>query len=288
MRRIAVAVLTIFCAAALFGQTASMLPMKGQAAPPTTGRNVNLIYHGGAVIPVAKVVFIFWGADFNSPKSPLSSYAATLQNFRDQYGTTAEYNVITQYSQTINGSTEYVQQSNLGGGTRDWFDTSTPPQNVTDAIVQAEVSRYLAKHAFDPSTIYEVFLPPTSFSSFGHEASCGGTPGYTLFYCAYHSYFTDSSGNIVKYSIEPYPSCAGCQVGTDDSGHVWTDVENQEHFICHETRESATDQQLNAWYDQVGNEADDKCAWKPTPFIDGGYGYQYEWSNAAGACVQRQ
>jgi hypothetical protein len=53
-----------------------------------------------------------------------------------------------------------------------------------------------------------------------------------------------------------------------------------------ETREAVTDEDLNAWYDRRGAEADDKCAWSPAPFIDSGFGYQYEWSNAAGGCVR--
>jgi hypothetical protein len=78
----------------------------------------------------------------------------------------------------------------------------------------------------------------------------------------------------VRYSIEPWPGCSGCQV----SG--WSNVQNQEHFVCHETREAVTDADLNAWWDSTtGNEADDKCAWTPTPFLGtGGYAYQWEWS----------
>jgi len=34
------------------------------------------------------------------------------------------------------------------------------------------------------------------------------------------------------------------------------------------------------------HEADDQCAWSPAPFVDGGYGYQYEWSNADSGCVK--
>jgi hypothetical protein len=147
---------------------------------------------------------------------------------------------------------------------------------VADADVQAEVNRYLATNTFDGSAIYEVFIPSTSYSSSGNSTSCGGP---ALAYCAYHGHFTSGS-NDVKYSIEPYPSCSGCQA----SG--FSDVQNQEHFVCHETREAVTDADLNAWYDHRGNEADDKCAWSPAPFVDGGYGYQYEWSNAVSGCVQ--
>jgi hypothetical protein len=238
----------------------------------------NLTYHQpGPVILSAKVVFIFWGPSFQNVSSPDYQYAQTLIAFRNQFGTTPEYNVITQYYQNLGGGNQFIQLANLGSGSPDWFDTSTPPTNVTDAIVQGEVNAYLGSHAFNASTIYEVVIPSSSYSSSGSSTSCGGP---SLAYCAYHGFFT-SGANAVKYSIQPYPSCSGCQVAG------WTPVQNQEHFVCHETREAVTDQQLNAWYDIFGNEADDKCAWSPTPFIGtGGYSYQYEWSNASRACVR--
>jgi hypothetical protein len=216
------------------------------------------------------VVFYFWGPSFANAASADHAYATTLQAYRNQFGTTPEYNTITQYSG--------IGLTSLGAGTPDVFDTSTPPTKVTDATVQSKVRSYLTTHAFNNSTIYEVVLPSSSYSDDGTGAtSCGGP---RLSYCAYHSFFT-SGTNRVKYSIQPYASCGGCQVGG------WTAVQNQEHFVCHETREAVTDPQLNAWFDSSGAEADDKCAWSPTPFIGtGGFGYQYEWSNLLGTCVR--
>lgn len=238
----------------------------------------NLVYHsGGRVITSAKVVLIFWGPNFTNVASPDYQYAQTLIAFRNQFGTTPEYNTITQYYQNLGSGNQFIQLSNLGSGTADWFDTSTPPTNVTDATVRAKVQAYLTTHAVDYSTVYEVFLPSSSYSSDGSSTSCGGP---SLAYCAYHGYY-GSGATAVKYSIQPYPSCSGCQV----SG--WSAVQNQEHFTVHETREAVTDPLLNAWYDRTGYEADDKCAWSPTPFIGtGGYGYQYEWSNATRSCVK--
>ncbi len=238
----------------------------------------NLTYHSnGRVIVTPRVVDIFWGPSFSNLASPDSTYAQTLIAFRNQYGTTPEFNVITQYYQNLGSGNQLIQLSSLGVGTADWFDPSTPPTNVTDAAVQGEVQRYLASHAVDYNTIYEVFIPSSSYSSDGSSTSCGGP---SLSYCAYHGYY-GSGATAVKYSIQPYPSCSGCQV----SG--WTPVQNEEHFVSHETREAVTDQQLNAWFDRSGNEADDKCAWSPAPFIGtGGYAYQYEWSNASKACVK--
>jgi hypothetical protein len=246
------------------------MPTKDNAKRLSTKAS-NPTYHGGPVITSAKVVFIFWGPSFNNSASPDYSYARTLQAFRNQYGTTGEYNVITQYSG--------IQLSNLASGTADWFDTSTPPTNVTDSTVQSEVNKYFSggHGAFNNSTVYEVVIPSGSYSSDSGEDSCGGP---NLAYCAYHSNYSNG-GNDVKYAIEPYPSCSGCQV----SG--WTAVQNVEHFVCHETREAVTDPDGTGWWNSsTGEELDDQCAWSPTPFLDGGYGYQYEWSNANRGCVK--
>src|SRR6185295_11529383 len=160
----------------------------------------NLRYHNGPVITSAKVVFIFWGPSFSNAASPDFAYAQTLQGFRNQFGTTPEYNTITQYSG--------IQLANLGTGTADWFDTSTPPTNVTDAIVQSKVNQYLSTHTFNASTVYEVVIPSTSYSSSGSSTSCGGP---SLAYCAYHGWIGSGTTTATKYSVQPYPSCSGCK-----------------------------------------------------------------------------
>jgi hypothetical protein len=245
----------------------------------TATNAVNLTYHGGDVINTAKLVCIFWGPTWASGGSD-NSRATTIQAFRNQFGTSSHYAIITQYYDSA-----YINTTNLAGSQPDWFDTTNPlPSNgnVTDSVVQSEVKRYISAHGYNGSTVYEVFLPKyvpgTStlvYSSDGSSTSCGG-PG--LAYCAYHSHYSSTSG-YVKYSIEPYPSCSGCQV----SG--WTVVQNMEHFMTHETREAVTDPLGNAWYDSSGNEADDKCAWTGL-FLENGYGYQPEWSNAINGCKQ--
>jgi hypothetical protein len=239
----------------------------------------NLTYHGGDVINVAKVVCIFWGPTWASGGSD-NGRATTIQAFRNQLGTSSHYSMLTQYYDSA-----YISTSNLAGSQPDWFDTSNAlpsSGNVTDTTVQNEVKRYVSAHGTNYSTVYEVFLPKyvpgTStlvYSSDGSSTSCGGP---SLAYCAYHSSYYNGS-NYVKYSIEPYPSCSGCQV----SG--WTVVQNMTHFMVHETREAVTDPRGNAWYDSTGYEADDKCAWTGL-FLENGYGYQPEWSNSAGGCVR--
>jgi len=234
-------------------------------ARPGGGSGSNLVDHGGPVIVAPNVVFIFWGFGNGT------SYTSGIQNFRN----TGIYNYSRMLSQYRNAGASAA--ANLGGSANDQFDTTTPPANVTDATVQAEVKKYF-HGSYDTSAIYEVVIPPGSYSSDGSSTSCGGP---SLAYCAYHGNFSD--GADVKYAILPYPSCGGCQ----SSG--FNDNQNQDHFIIHESREAISDPDLNAWYDRRGNEADDKCAWSPTPFIDNstGFAYQYEWSNAASGCVQQ-
>jgi hypothetical protein len=234
----------------------------------------NLTNHGGPTITSAHIVAIYWGSSW-STTDPIST---SLTSFIAAYGTSGEYNVITQYSG--------IQKSSLGSDNPAvWYDSSNPPTNVTDAATQGEVAKYLASHTFDPSAIYEVFTPNGVYSSDGSSTSCGGT---NLKYCAYHGHFSATVGDV-KYASMPYPSCNGCQ----SSG--FSDTQNFEHFISHETREAVTDEDGNAWYDRRGYEADDKCAWSPTPFTDATVGtnadgtpfaYQYEWSNAVSGCVK--
>jgi hypothetical protein len=126
--------------------------------------------HGGGVIASPKVVFIFFGPSFNNAASPDFVYARTLQAYRDQLGSSLAFQRIAEYGMFF--------PVNLGTGTPDMFDTRTPPTNVTDASVQGEVNRYLIQpsHTYDPSTIYEVLTPATSYSSSGSSTSCGGPP----------------------------------------------------------------------------------------------------------------
>jgi hypothetical protein len=239
----------------------------------------NLSYHGGPTITQAHVVPIFWGPNWSSGGSNYAM-AQSLTNYIGGYGTTGEYNVITQY---YGPNGVLIQKSALG--TSAYYDASPPPTNVTDAAVQAEVKKATNNNP-DPSTIYEVFLPSTSYSSDGSYTSCGGP---NLYYCAYHGNFS-LNGIDAKYASMPYPSCGGCQ----STG--FTDTQNFEHFISHETREAVTDEDGNAWFDYRGYEADDKCAWSPAPFADSttgtnnndgsAFAYQYEWSNASSGCVK--
>ncbi len=250
-------------------------PTKSRALLHTASTS-NLSYHGGSILPVAKVVPIYWGSYWGGTTG--SSQRSTMNFFFQQFGTNRHYGVLTQYYDTATGSTRYVGLSSLlaSGGTG-WYDSGNPSSSrVTDAMVQAEVNKYLGTHTFNGWAIYEVFIGPGYYSYDGGASSCGGP---SLQYCAYHGAYS-WNGHTVKYSIEPYPSCTGCHA------YGFTTAQDMQHFACHETREAVVDP-VNAWWNgSTGYEADDQCAWSPAPFVDAGYGYQYEWSNATRGCVK--
>jgi hypothetical protein len=225
--------------------------------------------NAGPVIVSAHEVFLFWGPTFSNAASPDHTYATTLQAYRNQLGTTGWYNVLTQCC----GGNGCVRLTNLGAGTADLFDTSTPPTNVTDSAVQGEVNKYLSTHTKDNSAIYTVVLPSSSFSSSGAATSCGG-PSFA--YCSYHSWI-GAGTTAAKYSVQPYPSCSGCKVAG------WTDVQNQEQFVGRQTANTVTDPTGNGCHDSSGSEFGSKCS---LTFLSGGFGYPYLWSNFGQACVQ--
>jgi len=153
------------------GKHVQVLPHRNRAAKHGGGGANNVSYHNGPVLHQAKVVPVFWGssATWGTNGAP-SALAQTLVNFFTQFGTNAEYNVITQYYD-FGGS---VQLTSLTS--RYWIDNSTPPTNVTDAALQGEVVKAIGQVGLDTSTVYEVFLPPTSYASFSVYDSCGGKP----------------------------------------------------------------------------------------------------------------
>ena len=247
------------------------------AKPGGSGR---LIDHGGQVLTNAKVVYIFWGW----PSNTHDQYVTEVISFRDvPNGMMRHIGMLSQYRNT--GSTS------LKGTQPDVFD-SVPPSatRVTDVMVQnkARTSCTALPGGCKTDTVYEVFIPSGYYSDDGTGAtSCGGP---NLQYCAYHGNGDGVNlSSSIKYSIEPYPGCSGCHGKAN-----WTAFQDQEHFVVHETRESMTDAQLNAWYDRVGFEADDKCAWGGSTLAFlfdetfGGhtYAYQMEYSNSARNCVQ--
>jgi hypothetical protein len=104
--------------------------------------------------------------------------------------------------------------------------------------------------AADAHGVYGVYFPSGMRISLQGGSSCSS-------FCGYHSHFS-YNGTPIKYAVFPYPDCSACKLSTLTVADMLTIVSS------HEIREAATDpgeSNKNAWYDQSGYEADDKCAW---------------------------
>jgi len=168
MKRIVVCVALLLLASYTFaqridetnGKHTQLYPTKDEPrgwAKPGGGGGQNLAYWGGPVIQNAKSVAIFWGPSWGTGNT-LNATASELLGFFAQFGTTGEYKVITQYSG--------IQPASLTNTF--WWDSSAPPTNVTDSALEAEVVKYFNQGGVaDESTLYSVFLPPGSYSSYG-------------------------------------------------------------------------------------------------------------------------
>jgi len=92
-------------------------------------------------------------------------------------------------------------------------------------------------------------------------------------FCGYHGHF-NYGGLDIRYAVFPYLNCSACKLSNLSVADMITIV------ASHEIREAVTDPQLNAWYDDQGYEADDKCAWHNLyRMAEGGFMVQPEYSN---------
>jgi hypothetical protein len=279
-KRILVSALSLVISASAFAQTLFKPPDSGGSSGG--GTIPNLTYHGGPVIQNAKLVYIFWGWS-SSGAVGSGEFTSELIGFR-QYGMPGHLGMLDQYNATQSAGL-------LNSGVPDVFDPVAPPPSISDADVQHEVQKYFHDQV-DPYTIYMVVLPSgvTVTAPNGTDRSCSVSGGK---FCGYHWHFWDNGtygSTDARYGVIAYPECSVCH----PSG--WSDAMATEMWVLHEGREAMTDPHIDAWYDSVGQEADDKCsnlpftqfAPKPPPYYSGffTFGYQQEWSNADRRCVQ--
>lgn len=261
-----------------------------------------LTYNGGPVMNSSVTYAIFWEPPTlqdgsNTQVSP--TYNSLLQNYFGDVGGSNVYSINTQYYDT---NAHIANNSTFGGA---WTDTSayptsqctdsaTPQNCMTDTDIQAEVAKAMAANNWTSGLTHMFFV----FTSAG-EGSCFDTSSTACAftqYCAYHSFFSDSSNQPVVYANMPYTGTNLNACGVSTSPNNDFDADSTINVTSHEHMEAVTDPELNAWYDSQGNEIGDKCAWNfGTSSLDNGqanvqwnsnyYIVQQEWSNAVDGCA---
>ncbi len=252
-----------------------MLPIgrvRPSAAPrraPST--DTGIYYHGGPVIYTQKVAAIYWSNRTIYSRGPApgaagagSADGSLVGFFLGHLGGSPYYNINTTYTDgvgtPIQNSVTYTQfwASNT--------NVPLPGVPILDSQIQAQiVSGFTSgKLTYDPSTLYVVFSDAM--------VNLGGEFG--VVYCAYHGNFA-WNGNDVKYAAMPhdidYFDCTALNGSPNNDPAADAEV----NTLAHETEETNTDEDLNAWYDNSGNENADKCAWD--------FGTTYTTSNGATA-----
>jgi hypothetical protein len=291
------------------GQThVHVMPVKAQAfgladAPPPGkgggGKNANtgILYHGGPVLYQTNVVAVYWagapiysGGPTPGTSGPASADGSLIGYFLSNLGGSPYYNINTTY---FDGTGTHVQ--NVVTYTGFWAANTNVPASgstVSDAEIQAQLISGFTSGAltFDQNTLYEVFSGP--------GVNLGG--GFGTRYCAYHGRFT-WNGNDVKYSAMPhdgdFPSGCAALVGSPNNDFA---ADAEVNTLAHETEETTTDPDLNAWFDTSGQEDAERCNFKfgPTQTAPngakfnetfGGFNWmiQMQWENSrGGGCDQ--
>jgi len=225
------------------------------------GGYTGILYHGGPIIYNQNVAAIYWsGAPiYNGGPTPGSTGSGSADGslvglFMSNLGGSSYFNITY-----FDGSNTPI--NNVVNYTQYWAsNTNLPPTDYSplsdDAIIaQIELGFSSGALTYDPSTLYIVFT--------GIGVNPGG--GFGTVYCAYHGYYIAADGRNVKYSAMPYavdPAYPGACSALTGSPNNDVAADAEVNLISHETEETTTDENLDAWYDPSGAENADKCAWQ--------------------------
>ncbi|WER49837.1 hypothetical protein CupriaWKF_22195 [Cupriavidus sp. WKF15] len=306
-----------------FGKTPPSASMGYQ--PPAGGTSSNaypIQYYGGPVMAsISKVVLIWYGNWNQSNRTDTPTGQQIIRNaiyglgydagMQNSYGSYADYSGVTTGANGIGGFGQYTQ-SVAGGVTRVASTTileCTQPTSLTyggrtlsdsavQSLVKAAAKSSCSGGTPDANAVYLVLS-----SSDIRESS-----GFLTKYCGWHTYTTMStpSGNAaIKYGFigNPSKSIGSCTYQTTSSPNNNPGVDAMVSVIAHELDETVTDPELNAWYNALGSENGDMCAWTfgssqallsngsyynvtlpvpTTPVVPGNYSGQYLIQRALG------
>jgi hypothetical protein len=240
------------------------IPSKHASRAPRS-RVLQLAWHGGAVMHATTVVPVYWGSRWS-----ISSFAGDkvtgLNTLYSGIGGTAYVRTNGEYSDG-SGSVNTSSIARSGNLT----DTSATPSGApsTTAVLQ-EVAKVTGNHP-----VANAYYPVYSDQPRGNAG-----------YCAWHSSGTIGGVRVQFGFFFNLDGDPGCDPGSPSSlGHS-QGLAALANVSGHELSEMLTDPQLNAWYDQRGDENADKCAWtfSGTVAIGGqSWKIQGNWSNAAAA-----
>ena len=230
----------------------------------------DLTYQGGPVLKSAVSHAIYLQMQPGGA-CPIATCWGDPEGFLRDLGNSEFIHVIDQYI-GLSDANRYTVEFHA---TVQYASQATP---LLDSDIQAFVHAVAAQSgASGYGHIYHVFLPPGQDECFYDSTSelCYSPDNPATFYfCAYHDYADFPDIGHVIYTVQPYQNVPGCQVqpGTAN-GEL---VDSTDSTLNHETFESITDPDVDAWKNigadyLDGAEIADECQFYVS--LDGqGYG----------------
>ena len=262
-----------------------------QATPsgPAVVQGNGINYHGGPVLKGNPVpIYVIWYGNWNSTGSDTQTTVNLIDTFLNSLGNTGYERINTTYGDNtgnVSGNLTLISQI---------FDTGSQGTKLTNRKLTAIVSNALTTSALptDPNGVYLVLT-----SSNVREQ------GFCSQFCGFHTAQTINGADI-KWAFvgnsDRCPSACEIQATGPNSTPGSGGADGMINVITHESEESITDPDLNAWFDPGGQEDADKCNFKfgPTQTAAngarfnqtfGGHNWmmQMEWENSrGGGCDQ--
>ncbi len=245
-------------------QLTSFYPSTGKSMVPVTsatsvagGIGAVTYQPGGTIISKPNVYLIWygnWDTNSCSPKKGISSTPSIITDFIGSLGESEWNRINTSYYQQINGKKTFVQPtSEVEGCTVDPGSQGLSLDSATGAQVSDVVDQALStkKMMTDANGVYFVLT-----------ASNVSVADFPTVLCAYH-WFYDNGKAIIKYAFigdasVHLDSCSAQPVNSPN-GNAAADA--MVSVIAHEFVEVVSDPEGLTWFDQVGLENADKCAW---------------------------
>jgi hypothetical protein len=209
------------------------------------------------------VVPVYWGSRWST-----SSFAGDkVTGLNTLYGGIGGTSYLHTNSEYTDGSGN-VNTSSVSKGSNLTDTSATPSGAPATSAVLAEVAKATGNHP-TANAYYPVYSDQPR-----------GNAGY----CAWHSSGTINGIRVQFGFFFNLDGDPGCNPASPSSlGHS-QGLAALANVSGHELSEMLTDPQLNAWYDQRGDENSDKCAWTFSGTVAvGGQSWKIQgnWSNAA-------
>jgi hypothetical protein len=226
--------------------------------------SANMTYHGGRIMPTATIKAIFWGTSWNTA-SAVGDKVTGVDTFYSGFSG-------SNYAKT---SDEYTDSSGHQVGPSAAYqghlvDTSVASGGNNTSVILNEVAKEITSPDPSGNGYYPVYTD---------------VPRGNANYCAWHSTGTVKGVTVEFAFFFRLDGDPGCDPQDTTTGHS-QGLAAVANVSAHELSEARSDPNLNAWYDNQGQENGDKCAWTfnvpSVKFSDGtAWKVQGEWSNQA-------